>query len=304
MVLLMMDRRPIETIFVDANGLRFEVDTCGEGDRLVLCLHGFPEAAFSWRHQLPLLAELGYRAWAPNGRGYGRTARPPKVDDYRTDRLVADVAGLIDVSGARSVTLIGHDWGAAVAWLFATDRVRPLERLVIMNVPHPALFARRLRSFDQAARSWYMLFFQLPWLPELALSRNGAAPVARAFLSSARDKTRFPPEVLDVYRRNALAPGALTAMLNWYRALGRDVLRQGRRKYAVIDVPTLMIWGEADTALTKATTFGTERYVRDLTMRYLPGVSHWVQQDAPLAVNALLTAFLRGERVPESSEVG
>jgi pimeloyl-ACP methyl ester carboxylesterase len=119
----MTDRWPIETMFVEANGLRFEVETCGEGDRLALCLHGFPEAAFSWRNQLPLLAELGYRVWAPNQRGYGRTTRPPKVYDYRTDLLVADVAGLIDVSDARSVTLIGHDWGAMVAWLFAADRI-------------------------------------------------------------------------------------------------------------------------------------------------------------------------------------
>jgi pimeloyl-ACP methyl ester carboxylesterase len=300
---MMTDRQPIETIFVEANGLRFEVDTCGEGDRLALCLHGFPEAAYSWRRQLPLLAELGYRVWAPNQRGYGRTSRPPHVDDYRTGRLVADIAGLIDVSGARSVTLIGHDWGAAVAWLFATDRVRPLERLVIMNVPHPALFARCLRTFAQARRSWYMFFFQLPKLPELALRWNRAEPVARAFLSTARDKSKFPPEVLEVYRRNALAPGALTAMLNWYRALFRDMRRQTRRAYPVIEVPTLMIWGEADAALTKATTYGTERFVRDLTIRYLPGVSHWVQQDAPLAVNALLAAFLRGEPVPQASEL-
>jgi pimeloyl-ACP methyl ester carboxylesterase len=300
---MMTDRQPIETIFVEANGLRFEVDTCGEGDRLALCLHGFPEAAYSWRRQLPLLAELGYRVWAPNQRGYGRTSRPPHVDDYRTGRLVADIAGLIDVSGARSVTLIGHDWGAAVAWLFATDRVRPLERLVIMNVPHPALFARCLRTFAQARRSWYMFFFQLPKLPELALRWNRAEPVARAFVSTARDKSKFPPEVLEVYRRNALAPGALTAMLNWYRALFRDMRRQTRRAYPVIEIPTLMIWGEADAALTKATTYGTERFVRDLTIRYLPGVSHWVQQDAPLAVNALLAAFLRGEPVPQASEL-
>jgi len=297
------ERWPIETIFVAANGLRFEVDVCGHGDRLALCLHGFPEAAFSWRYQLPLLAGLGYRVWAPNGRGYGQTTRPPNVDDYRTDRLVADVAGLIDASGARSVTLIGHDWGAAVAWLFATDRVRALERLVIMNVPHPALFARRLRSLDQALRSWYILFFQLPRIPEWALGWNRAAPIARAFLSSAHDKSRFPPAVLDVYRRNALAPGALTAMLNWYRAVVRDAPRHARREYPPIDVPTLLIWGEADLALTMATTFGTDRFVHDLTLRYLPGVSHWVQQDAPATVNAMLAAFLRGEPVPTHAEV-
>lgn len=299
----MSEQPPIETIAVEANGLRFEVDTCGVGDRLALCLHGFPESSFSWRLQLPLLAQLGYRAWAPNQRGYGGTTRPSRVADYRIGRLVADVAGLIDASGARSVTLIGHDWGAAVAWLFASRGVRPLERLVIMNVPHPAIFARELRSPRQALRSWYMLFFQLPRVPELLLGYNGAAAIGRAFTASAANPARFPPAVLDVYRRNARRPGALTAMLNWYRALPRDAGRRELRELAVIDVPTLMLWGENDVALTKATTYGTERYVRDLTLRYLPGVSHWVQQDAPDAVNAMLAAFLRGVRVPEMREI-
>lgn len=299
----MADQWPIETIDVDANGLRFEVDTCGRGDRLALCLHGFPEASFSWRHQLPLLAQLGYRAWAPNQRGYGRTTRPPNVDDYRPELLVADAAALIDASGATSVTLIGHDWGAAIAWLIASDRVRPLERLVIMNVPHPAIFAERLRTVRQALRSWYILFFQLPRLPEFVLSWNRAALIAHAFRSSAGDPSQFPATVLDVYRRNALAPGALTAMLNWYRALARGARRRKQRSFPAIEVATLLIWGEADIALTKETTYGTERYVRDLTIRYLPKVSHWVQQDAPRAVNAMLAAFLRGEHVPEASEI-
>jgi pimeloyl-ACP methyl ester carboxylesterase len=298
----MSDEAAIETITVAANGLQFEVDTCGTGDRLALCLHGFPEAAYSWRHQLPMLAALGYRVWAPNQRGYGRTTRPTRIDDYRMLHLVADVAALIDVADARSVTLIGHDWGAAVAWIFATDRVRSLERLIIMNVPHPAIFAESLRTSGQALRSWYMLFFQLPGLPEFVLGLNRAAAIGRAFRSSAASPSRFPPAVLDVYRRNALEPGALTAMLNWYRALARDARRHALRAYPVIDVPTLLIWGEADVALAKATTFGTERYVRDLTLRYLPGISHWVQQDAPETVNAMLAAFLRGEIVPDASE--
>jgi pimeloyl-ACP methyl ester carboxylesterase len=181
--------------------------------------------------------------------------------------------------------------------------VRPLERLVIMNVPHPAIFARELRKPRQALRSWYMLFFQLPRLPEFVLGLGGAAVIGRAFRSGAGDPSRFPPAVTDVYRRNARRPGALTAMLNWYRALPRDAGRRELREFPVIDVPTLMIWGENDVALTKETTYGTERYVRDLTVRYLPGVSHWVQQDAPQAVNAMLAAFLRGERVPEVSEI-
>ena len=230
-------------------------------------------------------------------------ARPTTVDAYSTDRLVADVAALIDASGARSVTLIGHDWGAAVAWLFASDRVRPLERLVIMNVPHPACFARALGTVRQALRSWYILFFQLPSIPEFVLGFRRAEPIVRAFRTRSGNAQAFGPEVLAVYRRNALEPGALTAMLNWYRALRRDASRHARRHYPAIDVPTLLIWGEDDFALTKETTRGTDRFVDDLTVRFLPGVSHWVQQDAPVAVNAMLTAFLRGERVPEAAEI-
>ncbi len=294
---------PIQTLSVPANGLQFEVDTCGAGDRLALCLHGFPEAAISWRFQLPLLAGLGYRVWAPNLRGYGRTSRPRGVDAYRTGTLVADIAALIDASGARSVTLIGHDWGAALAWLFATDRIRPLERLVIMNVPHPAIFARSLRTLEQARRSWYILFFQIPRLPELILSWNRATAIARVFRSTATHPEQFPPAVLAVYASNAAEPGALTAMIAWYRALARDARVLGTRAYPVIEVPTLMVWGAADHALSKTTTVGTERYVSDLTLRYLPGISHWVQQDAPMIVNTMLEAFLRGDPVPEASMI-
>jgi pimeloyl-ACP methyl ester carboxylesterase len=188
-----------------------------------------------------------------------------------------------------------------LAWLVAIDRVRPLARLVIMNVPHPAIFAQTLRTLPQALRSWYMLFFQLPRLPEALLAWNRAEPIARALRSTAANPARFPADVLDVYRRNALEPGALTAMLNWYRALRLDAAGFARRAYPIVDVPTLMIWGDADIALGRATTYGTQRYVRDLTLRYLPGISHWVQQDAPETVNAMLAAFLRGDVVPEAA---
>lgn len=169
----------ITTRTVEANGFRFAVDEAGAGDRLALCLHGFPESRFSWRHQLPLLAELGYRAWAPDLRGYGDTEpRPQDVASYRIERLIEDVAALIDASGAKEVTLIAHDWGAVVAWTLAADRVRPLARLVIMNVPHPAVFARVLRdSAAQRRRSWYVAFFQIPWLPERMLTARKARAI-------------------------------------------------------------------------------------------------------------------------------
>jgi pimeloyl-ACP methyl ester carboxylesterase len=280
--------------WVKANGLSLEVQVAGDpaSDRLALLLHGFPEHAFSWRHQLPLFARLGYRVWAPNQRGYGNSPKPKGVASYRIDELVADVAGLVDASGARHVTLVGHDWGGLVAWEFAARRARPLERLVIMNVPHPARFREELASNPaQRRRSRYALFFQLPWLPEWLLRRKGAALIDEAFRGMAIDKSRFPDDVLAFYKRNVLQPGAATAMLNWYRAAGRSFGALGAAA-TTIETPTLLIWGEEDTALGKETTFGTERYVKDLTVRYLPRVSHWVQQEAPEEVNRILEDWL------------
>ena len=291
--------------FVHANGLRFHVAACGDGDRLALCLHGFPECWYSWRFQLPVLAELGYRAWAPDLRGYGRSERLPEREDYAIERLMDDVAGLIDAAGARQTILLAHDWGALIAWYFAMRRLRPLQRLVVMNVPHPAVGERIWRMPRQLLRSWYVLFFQIPWLPERLLGARRQRAIGDAFRNMAVDKNRFPDDVLQIYRDNAAAPGALTAMINYYRALvsGGGAARQGKLGYPRIQTPTLMIWGEQDSALGKETTYGTERYVDDFTIRYLPRVSHWVQQEAPEIVNAMLRAWLTGQPVPETSEL-
>ena len=274
------------TLFVEARGLRFEVMQKGSGDRLALCLHGFPEHAVSWRHQMPVLAAMGYRVWAVNQRGYGRTTRPTRVADYALPELLEDVAALIDASGASSVVLIGHDWGAMVAWYFALSGLRPLERLVIMNVPHPLCFRAALRHWRQQRRSWYIALFQIPGLPERMLAANGGAAVRRMF-----GAVKLPPDVMAVYTRQITEPGAATAMLNWYRAM-RLPDRRLPDATRVIDVPTLLIWGEEDVALDLICLDGTERYVRHLTLHRLPGVSHWVQQDAPEQVNALLRQFL------------
>ena len=277
---------------VAANGLTFEVAEAGEGDHLALCLHGFPELNFSWREQMPLLARMGYRVWAPNQRGYGASSRPGRVEDYTADKIVADAAALFDASGTRKLTLVAHDWGGAIAWLFAINRVRPLERLVVMNLPHPICFAAALKHWPQRRRSWYMAMFQLPWLPERVMLANDAAAIRRSFRGMAVDKTRFPDDVLDVYARAAQRPGAMRAMINWYRAAAR--LRVGLKLShgGRVDVPTLIIWGEADAALGLETLDGTDRFVRDLTIERLPGVSHWVQQEAPERVNALLERWL------------
>ena len=284
----------IATEFIPANGLTFEVLTCGQGETLALCLHGFPEVALSWREQMPVLAALGYRVWAPNQRGYGRSSRPLHVEDYAIEHLMADVARLIDASGAKRVVLLGHDWGAIVAWCFAARCLRPIEKLVILNVPHPVCFARALRRPGQMLRSWYAGFFQIPRLPEWLLSRRDAKPVADLMLRTSTERTGFPRDLLEATRANAAQPGALKAMIDWYRAFlrGGGLRRQLRQGFPVIEVPTLMLWGEKDTALAKYTTYGTGDFVRNLDLRYLPGVSHWVQQDAREICNEALRGFL------------
>ncbi|MBI1238786.1 MAG: alpha/beta fold hydrolase [Alphaproteobacteria bacterium] len=285
---------------VAANGLSFEVLEAGDGDRLALLLHGFPELNYSWRYQIPLLVSLGYKVAAPNLRGYGGTSRPKGVAAYHIDRLVEDVSALIDHYAPKETVLIAHDWGAIIAWHVAIRKARPLAKLVIMNVPHPACAMRELRTWAQLKKSWYVFFFQIPWLPEWVFRRNGGQAIGQAFSGMAVDKSRFPQSVLAVYRSAAAEPGALTAMINYYRAAMRAGSAVMNPQPGTVETPTLMIWGEEDSALGKETTYGTENYVSDLTLRYLPRVSHWVQQEAPETVNAMLEAWLTGAKVPEA----
>jgi pimeloyl-ACP methyl ester carboxylesterase len=279
----------VTIVAVEANGRTFEVAEAGAGNHLALCLHGFPELNYSWRYQMPLLAKMGYRVWAPNQRGYGSSTRPKNIENYTIDSIVADTAALFDASKALKLTLIGHDWGGAIAWFFAITTVRPIERLVVMNLPHPYCMIAALRHWPQLRRSWYVAAAQIPWLPEWWLGRREAAQIRRIFYDMAVEKSRFTADVLDVYATAAKQPGALTAMLNWYRAAIRYravIANDGR-----VDVPVLIIWGEEDRALGLETLDGVDRYVADITIRRLPGVSHWVQQEAPETVNAILAEW-------------
>lgn len=298
-----MDPLTYRTIHV--NGVDLEVCVAGEGGQrgLALLVHGFPELAFSWRHQIPALVEAGYEVWAPNTRGYGRSDKPEAVSAYAIDQLLEDLGQLVDASGHERVTLVGHDWGAVQAWMFAIRRVRPLERLIIMNVPHPACMQRELRSFRQLRKSWYIFFFQIPWLPERLFVARRAKAIGDAFTKMAVDETRFPGDVTDVYREAALRPGAMRSMINYYRAALRGARRSRSEELPVIETPTLMVWGLEDTALGRETTDGTGDHVADLTLRFLPDVSHWVQQEAPEVVNAMMLAWLDGQPVPEADAV-
>mgnify|MGYP001970079258 FL=1 len=288
----------IQTQQLDINGIILEVDQCGdqESDQLALCLHGFPEHAISWRFQMPMLAELGMKVWAPNLRGYGNSTIPQNLEDYSIETLMADVASLIDASNCSRVTLIAHDWGAMIAWYFAIRRIRNLERLIICNVPHPAAMQSAM-GWRQLLRSWYAFFFQIPRLAEWVIGRGD---LGNLMLSSSAAPGNFSDEVLQLYRDNGRRPDGLRGMINYYRALirGGGGRRQRDLGTPLIEVPTLMVWGEDDSALTIETTIDTDQWVSDLTLRYLPRISHWVQQDAPDEVNAMMRAFILGEEVP------
>ena len=286
----------IRTERVRANGLDFHVQVCGEGDRLVLCLHGFPEIGYSWRHQMPLLASLGYRVWAPDLRGYGQSDRPEGMEHYAIETLMEDVGCLIDASGARETTLIAHDWGGVIAWQFAASQIRKLARLIILNAPaprpkktRPSIFSREFWRFT------YVLVFQIPGLAEWLLRSKNYRGIERVFRgSTAHQPERFTDEVIDVYKESASRRGALTAMLNYYRALvrGGGIKRLRARGFPMIEIPTLILWGERDPILPVEMIEDADSWASDLTVRLIPDSGHWLQQEAPEAVNAYLQEWL------------
>jgi epoxide hydrolase 4 len=267
-------------------GIRLHVVEAGDGPPVVL-LHGFPEFWYSWRHQLPALAAAGCHAIAPDMRGYNLSDKPPGVEAYRLDVLARDVARLLDGVGADKASVVGHDWGAIVAWAFAMAYPDRVDRLAILNVPHPLVSLRAMRNPRQLLRSWYVLFFQIPWLPE-SLARRGNY----AFVHAAMRRS-FSVEDVSLYVEAIARPGALTAAINYYRALGRHA-RANLRSVRRIERPVLVIWGEHDPYLGHELAEPPRAWVPDVRVQYLPRASHWVQQDAPARVNELLTSFLTG----------
>ena len=210
-----------------------------------------------------------------------------------------DVGALIDAAEASEVILMAHDWGAVIAWYFAIREIRPLAKLVICNVPHPVPASKAMGSgLEQLKKSWYIFFFQLPWFPERMMAKGSMGDLIR---ESAATPENYSQDVVALFEENGARRQNLTAMVNYYRALvrGGGAARQKKLGYPVIDTPTLMLWGEDDMALSMATTFGTDAHVSQLTLRYFPGISHWVQQDAPDEANAMIESFLAGEPVPQ-----
>ena len=299
---------------VPTNGIRLHCAVDGNGP-LVILLHGFPESWHSWRHQLAALAPH-FRVVAPDLRGYGDSDKPAAVSAYALSELVADVRGLIDAFGERDAAIVGHDWGGAVAWTLAMDHPEVTRRLVVMNCPHPAIFQQQVRgNLQQMGRSWYMFFFQLPWLPETLLGAGHAWLVGNVIRGSAVRQDAITEEDIAILRAAASRPGALRAAVNYYRAAFRgpeiaaslpDWLRRfvwGDRptpaaRTALADwpriaAPTLLIWGEQDVALGKELTLGMEPlFDGPFEVRYVPLCGHWVQQEQPEVVNRWLLDFL------------
>lgn len=272
-----------------SNGVKLHYVTQGEGP-LMLMLHGFPEFWYSWRHQIPEFAR-DHKVVALDLRGYNDSDKPQEVSAYRMPELLLDVEGVIHGLGYQSAVIVGHDWGGAIAWNFAYDYPHLVDRLIVLNFPHPAKFAAGLRTPQQLLRSFYIFLFQIPGLPELLLQANDYRLLESAFTGMAIDKTAFSRADLEAYKDAAARRGALTTMLNYYRAnfIQSELVS---REWGMLDVPTLMIWGEKDTALGNELTYGTEEYVEDLTIRYIPNCSHWVQHEQPQLVNQYIRQFL------------
>jgi epoxide hydrolase 4 len=275
---------------VDARGVRLHYAAAGRGPA-VLLLHGFPEFWYSWRRQLPALADAGFHAVALDLRGYNESDKPRGVRAYRTARLVEDVAAVIEQLGG-AAHVVGHDWGGILAWRLAALRPELVRRLVIMNAPHPRRFRRELaRRPAQWLRSSYALFFQLPWLPERLLAAGDFALVERSFRRLPVSAAAFSDDDIQKYKQALSRPRALTAPLNYYRA----ALRYGRDLYAPpqqVTADCLIIWGQQDPFLSPRLAQGLEPWAPRSRVALIPEASHWVQNEAPQQVNSLLLDFL------------
>ncbi|MEH3116253.1 MAG: alpha/beta fold hydrolase [Methylorubrum populi] len=275
---------------VALGSLRLHLAEAGPSDGPpTLLLHGFPEFWFGWRHQIGPLAESGLRLLVPGQRGYGLSDRPKGLPAYHLDRLAHDVIALADACGAKRVRLVGHDWGGLVAFWTASFHPERVERLAVLNAFHPGVFGAYLRHHPgQALRSAYAGFFQLPLLPERLLTARGGHLLRELMRRSSASDT-FGEADLDVYAREWLRPGAVTAMLDWYRALARLPRARHPPKVAA---PTLILWGERDRALQPGLAQASLALCERSRLHRFPEATHWVQHDVPEAVNAALIAFL------------
>lgn len=281
----------LEHSYINTNGIRLHVVQAGpKSGTPVVLLHGFPEFWYGFRKQIPALAGAGCRVIVPDQRGYNLSDKPRGVKAYCTENLVDDVIGLANALDYEKVNLVGHDWGALVAWLLAIKHPERLHRLGIINVPYPAVMTRFLqRDFEQMRRSLYALFFQLPWLPELSMRIGNWRGAALGMRRSGRPNA-FTNEEIEKYKEAWSEPGAMTAMLNWYRAAAR--YRPEVRNDKRVQVRTLILWGVKDFALSRRMARLSLDYCEDGNLVFFPDATHWVQHEEADEVNRQLLAFM------------
>ena len=283
--------------YATVNGVRLHYAETGSGDELVLLLHGFPEFWYSWRHQLDALGKL-FHVVAPDMRGYNLSEKPSRVEDYRVDVIAGDVVGLIDHFGASQAAVVGHDWGATVAWAVAQRFPERVSKLAVMQVP-PAAVWRANMSLRQVLCSWYMFLFQLPRIPEWMISRKNMAAIERTFTNSVIRKGSFSAAEIENYKEALRQPGAITSAINYYRANINRLAARGSTSAPSNErtrVPTLFIFAEQDFAILPETVQGVAEHV-DAPFRELriKDSGHWVQNEAAEEVNGALIEFLKSE---------
>ncbi len=293
--------------YAQVGDVRLHYAECGSGDELVLLLHGFPECWYSWRHQLPVLGER-FHVVAPDMRGFNLSDKPPRIEDYQIESLVADVLGLIKHFGKERAAIVAHDWGAGVAWAVAQRHPEVVSKLAALQVPMPAAWRANM-TFAQLRRSWYMFFFQLPRLPESWMKANDFQRVVEMYRSTATRPEAFSDDDVAVYKEALRRPGALTASLNYYRANVFRSLRGGavetpKDHDGRIRVPTLFIYGEHDMAVLPATVKDLSRFI-DAPYREvrIPDSGHWVQNEAVSEVNQALLEFLGDQSAGSAASV-
>lgn len=276
---------------IATNGINLHVAGAGPPDGpLVFLLHGFPEFWFSWRNQIPPLAKQGFHVVAPDLRGYNLSDKPVGPSSYDIDELAADIVGLADHFGQETFSVVGHDWGASVGWWLAGQVPGRLRRFATLNAPHPAVWLDAIRNDPvQKRKSTYVRFFRMPWLPEFLLALNGYQALAKGFGDCIRPDG-FRDADLQNYRNAWRQPGALTAMINYYRAaLTKELLAPAEYR---ISTPTLVIWGKRDAYALPALAASSAQLCTDGRIVYFDESTHWVQHDEPVRVAELLVEFL------------
>ena len=274
------------------NGITLHYVEAGSGP-LVVLLHGFPEFWYSWRFQIPVLAAAGFRVVAPDLRGYNTSSKPAGRRAYRVEALAQDISDLIAHLGESRALVVGHDWGGVVAYELAARHPERVSRLAILNAPHLKQYRRTLLNPEQLSKSWYVFFFQLPWLPERLMSRNDFQWLRDFWSQSTRSDARTAADV-EKYVAAFREPGALRSAINYYRSSSLGFFAKSA---GPVTCPTLVLYGEDDVALTEAAVRPNPLEIQNARFLRIPDAGHFVHQDAPDVVNPLLADFLRGADV-------